>query len=271
MILPVFSSNIGSWEERTFRREGEAAGMVPDMVGSTRVFNHHSGYWRGALYICCSDCFVLRISLSDNKYRVIRLPLEDEKFYLGKSTMGIYCASLLEDYKLHVWFLNDLCGQTEWVLKHDKDIFPILPNLNDHKQCNGPWILHEFYYWEVQGSDEDFALEGNNDAILEERFDWDSENDNVLEPGSRIALDSYVYFLGFHPSKEVVFFSDESYRVLAYNWSSSKLQDLGRLYPKFIFDRFYPDETVRGCFPYTPCWLGELHGKVNVEAAQLED
>ncbi|XP_062183443.1 uncharacterized protein LOC133887487 [Phragmites australis] len=274
LVLPVFSSKIGSWEERTFGREGEAAGTLPGMVGSVRDCHHQCGYWRGALYVCCSDCFVLRISLSDDKYRVIRLPTdvpEDRKFYLGKSIKGIYCASLFQVSQLQVWFLNDPCGQAEWVLKHDRDIFPILPNLNYDKQCDGPWILQEFNYWQdvVQHSDEDSAVEDNNKAIVEDKFEWDSDNDNVLEPGSR-SKDSYIIFLGFHPYKEVVFLSDKSDRVLAYNWSSSKLQDLGKLFPKFYID--LPDQypLVKAFFPYTPYWMGELPEKLNLEA-QLED
>ncbi|KAL6651871.1 hypothetical protein ACP70R_010796 [Stipagrostis hirtigluma subsp. patula] len=262
LILPVFSSNTGSWEERTLHLEGEAAGTVPSMVGSARSFNHQCGYWQGALYICCSDCFVLRISLSDNKYRVIRLPIEDREFYLGKSIKGIYCASLFQGSQLQVWFLNNPCGETEWVLKHGRDIFPILPNLNYDKQCDGPWILQQFDYWRdvVEHSDEDSALEDNDDAILEGKFDWDSENDNVLEPGSR-SKDCRIFFLGFHPYKEVVFLSDKFDRVLAYNWSSSKLQDLGRLFPKFYINRPYQNALVTASFPYTPCWLGELPEK----------
>lgn len=61
LILPMFSSKSESWEERTFGREGAAAGTLPGMVGSLRIFfKHQSAYWRGALYICCSDCFVMR-------------------------------------------------------------------------------------------------------------------------------------------------------------------------------------------------------------------
>jgi hypothetical protein len=99
----------------------------------------------------------------------------------------------------------------------------------------------------------------------------DSDNDNVLEPGSR-SKDSFINFLGFHPYKEVVFFSDKFDRVLAYNWSSSKIQDLGKVFPKFYidWDHHFHHKYVSASFPYTPCWLGELPEKLNLEA-QLED
>ncbi|XP_066318596.1 uncharacterized protein [Miscanthus floridulus] len=279
LILPVFSSKTGSWEERAYGRDGEAAGMLPGMHQSTPrlCFQHQCGYWRGALYICCDDCFVMRISLSNNMYQAFRLPTElteDENFYLGKSINGIYCASIFQGSQLQVWFVNFQCvhGQTEWVLKHGRDIFPILPNLNYDEQCDGAWILQEFYCWGQEHSDDEaYTVVYCNEAILEEKFVWDSDNDNVLEPGSR-SKDSFLDFLGFHPYKEVVFLSDKFDRVLAYNWSSSKIQDLGKVFPKFYidWDLHFHHKYVSASFPYTPCWLGELPEKLNLEA-QLED
>ncbi|KAM0843597.1 hypothetical protein ACQ4PT_057621 [Festuca glaucescens] len=279
LTLPVFSSKACSWEERTFRREGEAAGMLPDMVESPQFCNNYQcAYWRETLYVCCS-CFVLRISLSDNTYRVIRLPpvsfLKDNprgryEFYLGKSTKGIYCASqpYMPSAELQVWFLDDL---NEWVLKHDTDISP--PNLNYDQPCDGPWILQEFDY--QRDADEDGSVLDNNKeamaekekfgAIVEEKFEWDSDNDNVLEPGRshNFSFD----FVGFHPYKEVVLLGLED-RVVAYHWSSSKIQDLGKLFPKFYSDpyRGFFNQLLTESFPYTPCWLGELPEKMNLEA-----
>ncbi|KAF2921762.1 hypothetical protein DAI22_07g058100 [Oryza sativa Japonica Group] len=244
LILPVFSSKTGSWEERAFDREGDAAGTLPAMVGSTPFCDHQCGYWRGALYVCFSDCFVMRISPSDNKYRVIRMPTEDPgdtQFYLGKSNNGIYCASLPSFLRpqILVWFLNErYCGQTEWVLKHDMDISHILPNLNyDEQQRDGPWVLQHYNYrpFNFNYDDDDDEDDVELEPIVEEKFEkfeWDSDNDNVLEPGS-MRENCYIYFLGFHPYKDIVFLGDEFDRVLAYNWSSSKLQDLGKVFTEF--------------------------------------
>ncbi|CAO2141125.1 unnamed protein product [Urochloa humidicola] len=221
----------------------------------------------------------MRISLSDSVYQVIRLPTEDGEFYLGKSIKGIYCASLFQESQLQIWFLNDELGhdQTDWVSKHDRDIFPFLPNLNHDydEQRDGPWILQEFYYWRHEKySDEDSDVEDQEAIVeekMEEKFEWDSDNDNILEHGGR-SNDSFVVFLGFHPYKEVVFLSDKFDRVLAYNWSSSKLQDLGKLFPKFYIERDlqFHHRLASASFPYTPCWLGELPEKLNSEA-RLED
>lgn len=281
-ILSVFSSKIGSWENRTFDREGEAAGTMPGMDPEIRrsCNERQSAYWRGSLYICCSNCFVMRISLSDNRYQVIKLPppifskhgsRDRQQFYLGKSTKGIYCASVFSLYRslLHVWFLNDL---NEWVLKHDMDIFPILPNLDYGNRCDGPWILQQFDYHKHSDED-DSVVEDNREAIVEKekseaivkqgKFEWDSDNDNVLEPGGRCETTD-INFIGFHPFKEVVLLSLWN-RVLAYHWSSSKLQDLGKLFPDFYLDRshIYWHTLVEESFMYTPCWLGELPGKLN--------
>jgi hypothetical protein len=204
---------------------------------------------------------------------------EDREFYLGKSVNGIYCASLCQKTQLHVrveklqvWFLS---SPTEWVLKHDRDIFPILPSLNFDKHCNRPWILQEFDYWyeydASQVSDEEDAMADNNEALVEEvKVDWDSDNDDVLEPGSENE-EECIDILGFHPYKEVVLLSSWD-RVLAYHWTSSKIQHLGKLFPKFYLKRrlSFRHPMATGSFPYTPCWLGELPEKLNLEA-QLED
>lgn len=136
---------------------------------------------------------------------------------------------------------------------------------------DGPWILQQFDYH--QDSDEDNSfVDDNTEAIVEkeeleamvkqEKFEWDSDNDNVLEPGG--CEDNYTYFLGFHPYKEVVLLSLWD-RVLAYHSSSSKIQDLGKLFPKFYMDRngFGIFKEVEESFPYTPCWLGDLVEKLN--------
>ena len=99
--------------------------------------------------------------------------------------------------KLQVWFLHNL---TEWVLKYDRDILHILPNLYSNIQCNRPWILQEFQYGgeydPSQVSDEEDAMPDNNKALVdEEKFDWDSDNDDMLEPGTESKVKEYVKIL----------------------------------------------------------------------------
>ncbi|TVU26490.1 hypothetical protein EJB05_29039, partial [Eragrostis curvula] len=246
-ILPVFSSKTGSWEQRTFSREGVTTMTLPGIVGSGQLKWCQRAYWREALYICCSGKFIMSsIFVSEYHYQTIRI--EGPNFKSGSST-------------------------TEWVLKNDRDISHVLPNLNEYDmQRHGPWILQKYFYWEdiTQHSDEDSAEDIK--AIVEENFEWDSDNDNVLEPGSR-SMGFHVVFLGFHPFKEVVFLSDKFERVLAYNWSTSKFQDLGKLFPKLYLDRqdgYYHQRGVNDCYPYTPCWVSEFPENLSLEA-HLED
>lgn len=57
-VLNVFTSRTGRWEERSFVRQGEAAGTVGDMDYDHMPF--HSACWRGALYVHRQNDFVLR-------------------------------------------------------------------------------------------------------------------------------------------------------------------------------------------------------------------
>ncbi|RLN16819.1 hypothetical protein C2845_PM02G03130 [Panicum miliaceum] len=57
--LHVLSSRTGRWEERSFARQGGAAGTVADMRHSPHE-KQNAVYWRGALYVHCQTDFVTR-------------------------------------------------------------------------------------------------------------------------------------------------------------------------------------------------------------------
>ncbi|PVH31307.1 hypothetical protein PAHAL_9G108600 [Panicum hallii] len=80
-VLCVFSSCTGQWEERAFTREGEAAGMASDEVLQGDSFHQScSAYWRGVFYVQCNGgVTVMRISLSNNKYELLRCQLRLEE------------------------------------------------------------------------------------------------------------------------------------------------------------------------------------------------
>lgn len=69
-----------------------------------------------------------RITVSNNKYRVINLPpkvnlTSYDQFRLGKSVNGVHFAvddgqQGLGQQGLQVWFLGESGSKTEWVLKH---------------------------------------------------------------------------------------------------------------------------------------------------------
>jgi hypothetical protein len=59
-VLHVFSSTAGQWGEKTFLREGEAAGIVGDMDFDPWYGRYHAVYWRSTLYIHCQHGYLTR-------------------------------------------------------------------------------------------------------------------------------------------------------------------------------------------------------------------
>lgn len=249
-ILHVFSSRRKRWEERSFVREGEAAGTIADMRLAERNVQRYAVYWRGALYVHCQTEFVMRISLSNDKYQVIKPPIDFERsepnFHLGRSEKGVYCE--LDD---RVWILNESFGQMEWVSTH-RIGWP----RGAWQQIDGPWILQDVNYAEYCKY-EDHDEDDNNEAIVERKFEWDSDNDNFIDYEGMANKHVDITFLGFHPFKEVVFLNETLRRGLAYHLNSSKIQDLGNLCPK-LYTQIAGQPFVEAAFIYTPCWMGDF-------------
>ncbi|EAY90959.1 hypothetical protein OsI_12573 [Oryza sativa Indica Group] len=256
-FLSVFSSETRQWEGRRFVRDGPPAGTVASM----RL--HHASevgrgvYWRGSLYIHCQTNFVMRISLSSDKYQVIGPPLSFDvcrykEFHLGRSEKGVYFA-LLSSNQLRIWFLEESCGQMGWVLKLDNNLMPILPHfINVKLSDDGPWSLQDIDYCEDPNEDDD----ARSQTVQAAYYDWDFDNSaNSIDIQDNSVQGSHrgFGFLGFHPFKEVVFLHYSLERGLAYNMNSFKVQDLGNLCPKdYGFDT---EPYVESFFPYTPCWM----------------
>ncbi|KAG0548662.1 hypothetical protein BDA96_01G186100 [Sorghum bicolor] len=270
-ILTVFSSATGLWEERSFLRRGEPAGTVADLRPNWWRNWREDGraeYWRGMLYVHCETNFVMRISLSDSTYRVIKPPRcfgDHQEFVIGRSKKGIYSAFLDDKYRLWIWILDESCDdQIEWKLMHDSGrgiAFPS-PSLG-----RGPWILYDLGSEDQDDEDEaqaqlDQHQDDQNEAQLDQEFEWNSDDDNdsnIILPTDDVTEERrrFVQVMAFHPYKEIVFFHVSSTRVMAYHLSSSKVQDLGALLP-VTFMSWQRHEYIRNYFPYTPCWMGEL-------------
>lgn len=112
-----------------------------------------------------------------------------------------------------------------------------------HVENSGPWILHE-------GN----CNRDGEEALVEDKFEWDFDKAIVLEAVDNAEseyMHGHIYFLGFHPYKEIAFLWVARRRVVAYHLCSSNVQDLGELLPQSVGDSF----------PYTPCWTGELFEK----------
>ncbi|XP_066164371.1 uncharacterized protein [Oryza sativa Japonica Group] len=229
--IPVFSSRTWLWQERSFAREGgeEAASTVAEMRSS----------WSS--------------EFSDNRY---------SDFYLGKSKKGVYLA-FCRDQCLKVWILDETFGEMKWELKHDKDMRHILLGCNN-RQGIGSWILQDINYRKDSYTYEDDNMEEldqkkvecepNKEAALE-KFEWISDDENVLDNEDRVtgAYHGYIDIIGFHPYKEIIFLSESLKRGLAYHLSSSKVEDIGNLYPTSYNIHLINERFITASFPYTPC------------------
>nr|CDM80586.1 unnamed protein product [Triticum aestivum] len=123
-ILHVFSSKTRHWEERSFVREGNAGGTVAEARADLGRVS--SVYWRGSLYVLSQYNFITRISLSEDKYSVIKPPMGiGWSSYIGLSEKGVYCASFLKNDHILVCTLNETCNQFDWILKHEYDLKPV--------------------------------------------------------------------------------------------------------------------------------------------------
>ncbi|XP_044405887.1 uncharacterized protein [Triticum aestivum] len=118
-VLLAFSSRTKRWDERSFVREGEAAGTIRSMLHVLPSDDWYAAYWQGALYFHQRGV-IMRVNLSNDKYQVIKLPKGSRKNlagrYLGKSKNGIYCA-LLDDPRIRIWYLVETGDHVKWILK----------------------------------------------------------------------------------------------------------------------------------------------------------
>ncbi|CAL5048073.1 unnamed protein product [Urochloa decumbens] len=259
-ILSVFSSRTGLWEERSFIREGEAAGTVADMQLDWRYLpSRHAEYWRGALYVHCQADFVMRLSLSNGTYRVIKPSrgiemFQGQEFHLGRSEKGIYFALLDDKLRMWVWILEESCEQIEWKLRHCSEQELAFPRLSsDH----GPWVLSNVKCDDETEDDDD----DDQEAVEKQEFDWKSDDDNnILHTGDKVdrLCNERIQILAFHPYKEIIFLQRSLRRGLTYYLNSSKLEDLGNLFPNGYYSVQSTRVYITGSFPYTPCWMGEL-------------
>ncbi|TVU48619.1 hypothetical protein EJB05_08260 [Eragrostis curvula] len=262
-IVHVFSSRTKEWEERLFVREGEAAGNVADMMLDWPYVQDNAVYRRGVLYVNCQAKFVMRILLSKGKYQVIKSPVATEEMectdlYLGQSEKGVYCALYGYPSVFWIYILDESTGKMEWVFKYSCDIWPALSCQGIDR--SGPWTLQDINYQDLCNEDEDV----NKEAIVEKKFEWDSDSDNVVDTRSRgkYHTGGYITFLGFHPYKEVIFLCDTLRRGLAYHINSSKIQDLGNLHPTHYGTEMGIQPFIERSFPYTP-WLGVFPDEIN--------
>uniref|UniRef100_A0A8I6Y563 F-box domain-containing protein n=1 Tax=Hordeum vulgare subsp. vulgare TaxID=112509 RepID=A0A8I6Y563_HORVV len=269
----VFSSKTECWEERSFMREGDAAGTIGGVKSLSNSDQHlyYPAYWQGSLYVPTRQRhgdFLLRINLSNEKYQVIELPKGALRslYRLGKSEKGVYCVLYIDGRcAFQVWFLNESCGLIDWVLKNEINLEPLWRKYFSRHPDDGPWIS--------QSSDQDLLLLKNdvdlklvdeyNEALAEDDFEWDSDDENVVSTGDwpkKCSPNTQDYLsldcLGFHPYKEIVLFREYHGATVAYHLNSSKVRYLGELDPEMNLNHY----GIEISFAYTPCWTMDLPG-----------
>ncbi|XBI23886.1 hypothetical protein VPH35_049051 [Triticum aestivum] len=268
-ILHVFSSKTRHWEERSFVREGNAGGTVAEARADLGRVS--SVYWRGSLYVLSQYNFITRISLSEDKYSVIKPPMGiGWSSYIGLSEKGVYCASFLKNDHILVCTLNETCNQFDWILKHEYDLKPV--EMFD-RQVHGPWILEDINY----GIFRSHLPNINKEEVIQEKFKWNSDDDDFPENEDMVEVHRRrpyfeIEILGFHPYKEILFLSrSETFKLkamaFAYHLNSFKVESLGSIYPSChkYFDSGLANEAREiESFPYTPCcWIEEIPERVN--------
>ncbi|KAM0903272.1 hypothetical protein ACQ4PT_018753 [Festuca glaucescens] len=261
MMLPVFSSATNRWEERSFERQGEALGTVAEVRQPWPGDEQYGVYWRGHLYV--HHNFIWRISLPSAKYRAIKPPdgiytSDGQERRLGRSEKGVYLASIASSpgRRLRVWILDESYAHPKWVLKHQAELTHILSHRSCNPEARGSWVMEDVNYHFYSDRFPDYS----GQAPPEDRFEWDFDNDDVLDMKDTTEgrYREGITILGFHPHKEVLFLSESMRRGLAYHLNASKLQDLGNMYPTRYDDFADPHRLISLAFPYTPCWTVEF-------------
>jgi hypothetical protein len=97
--------------------------------------------------------------------------------------------------------------------------------------------------------------DGDGEVQEEKEEEKQGDDENILNIEDDYSSYSMkIYFLGFHPYKEVIFLG-LSYIGVAYHLKRSKIHYLGNMRPN---DYDGPTNGMSEAFPYTPCMIGKL-------------
>ncbi|TVU46935.1 hypothetical protein EJB05_06509, partial [Eragrostis curvula] len=135
----------------------------PPASYALQVFSSQTGRWEERLFIREG------ISMSDTTYKLVPMPTSEK---------GVYCAFGYNWHGLQIFHLDESHGQTRWVLKHSVDLKTFARKLHargDHygQKIAGPWVLQNIHHYKYSCGD-------NKKAIVEEKFEWDSDDDNLV-------------------------------------------------------------------------------------------
>jgi hypothetical protein len=99
----VFSSRCWRWEERSFLRQGEAAGTIADKLPGSRLYERHSVYLRRRLYVHCENHTVMRyVSTSFDLSAIYVLLFTIEYIYIYIVNLPLFICTPTTSYLLFI-------------------------------------------------------------------------------------------------------------------------------------------------------------------------
>jgi hypothetical protein len=140
----------------------------------------------------------------------------------------------------------------EWVLRSEINLEPAIAK---HVHDDEPWSFKAYERAKLllKSKVSTKTIDHNDDALMEDDFDWDSDNENVLDatnwPREYGPNAHFFECFGFHPYKEIILFYDGYSKVIAYHLNSSKVRYLGTV------NRL---SDIRVSFAYSSCWMRNL-------------
>uniref|UniRef100_A0A0E0KHE0 Uncharacterized protein n=1 Tax=Oryza punctata TaxID=4537 RepID=A0A0E0KHE0_ORYPU len=185
-------------------------------------------YEAGALHIHCQEDFVMRykiiillaISMSDNKYQVIKLPMNTDicqykNHFLGRSMRGVKKS----EYKMIV---HGYCT-TRTTLE-----IPVKMTSMTIMKLTRCTSVRKYCYEYDSASYKNQCEDIKKDVLVRvNKFEWDSDNDDILDTGNpnEGGCRGFLSILGFHPYKEV--------------------QNLASMFPKPYDDLYIPGIMIQ--------------------------
>ncbi|PNT62396.1 hypothetical protein BRADI_4g02554v3 [Brachypodium distachyon] len=123
---------------------------------------------------------IMRISLADNTYHVIKTPVDTigEEGYIqldmGRSEKGVYFVWIHKGC-LWVWILKESRGEVGWILKNENDLkFVLEPYLaNRPVHGHGPWVLEDINYNLFRSPS---LPKDDKKTIAQEKIEWEHDN-----------------------------------------------------------------------------------------------
>ncbi|CAL5091758.1 unnamed protein product [Urochloa decumbens] len=292
----VFSSRNGQWEERAYIRQGDVSAALIDVWSDPwgleltyEVSRCNAVCWRGAFYLHCRGGFVMRLSLLEHKYQVIKTPRLDNIFTRPRLDVDEFLREyeddmdkeacliqlereqeLLDNMKpsTHlgksehgIYYTALLCHQLQvWVLLHEvSESRPILEWELKHKADLRPSFLQHYMREDRENIETTWELDcgeqGSNDQV---DYGWDSSDDDSVinvkgEEGVDIGDGHFDIRDGMdflgYHPRKEIAFLGNRFDGFAYYLGSSKLQYLGSFNPARCRDR----QETRESFIYTAC------------------